>query len=50
MAFVKEIPRCLPAETEVVMVYRLTFKADISRMQLGSVIVRANLFGLIEGT
>jgi len=50
MTFVKEIPRCLPAETEVVMVYRPRFEANISRMQLRSVTVWANLFGLIEGT
>lgn len=41
---------CLPAETEVVLVYRPRFKANISSMQLRSVTVRANLYGLIEST
>jgi len=50
MAFVKEIPRFLPAETEVVLAYRPEFEANISRMRLRSVTVRANLFGLIEST
>jgi hypothetical protein len=50
MAFVKEIPCCLPAETGVVMVYRPRFEANNSRMQLRSVTFRANLFGLIEST
>lgn len=49
-AYFKEIPPCLPAETEVVMANRPTFKANISRTQLRSVIVRANLLGVIESS
>lgn len=50
MALFKEIPRCLPTDTVVVMAYRPRFEANISRMQLRSIIVRANVFGLIEST